>query len=75
MSQSRRASLIESISSTLFGFGVAVIANYAILPLFGFVPRIGESLMIALLFTLVSVVRSYLFRRLFNYLLLKGIIQ
>ena len=65
--QSRLASLCEAISNTLFGFGVSVLANFYLLPLWGFKVSPQASLEIGLAFTLVSVARSYLLRRLFNW--------
>lgn len=74
LKQTRRASWIETISNTAIGFSVAVAANYAVLPLFGYVPRFIDSLAIAAVFTFIAIVRSYLVRRLFENLRVKGIL-
>lgn len=68
MSQSRRASLIEAIANVLVGYLISVLANIWLLPLWGFSvsPRAGAE--IGLLFTLISLLRSYILRRLFNHL-------
>lgn len=66
MSQSRRFSIIESVTNAAAGFGLAVICNYYILPIFGFNPSINESTVIAIVFTVISIIRSYLLRRVFN---------
>lgn len=65
MEQSRVMSLVEVMTSTLIGFGVSIWANYAVLPLFGFKVRLAESVAITLIFTVISIVRSYLVRRFF----------
>jgi hypothetical protein len=65
MEQSRVMSLVEVVTSTLIGFGVSVWANYAVLPLFGFKVKLAESLAITLVFTVISIIRSYLVRRFF----------
>ena len=65
--QSRRASLCEAISNVSFGFGISVLANFYVLPLWGFKVSPRASLEIGLAFTLISVARSYLLRRLFNW--------
>lgn len=65
--QSRRASLGEAISNVSFGFGISVLANFYVLPLWGFKVSPRASLEIGLAFTLISVLRSYLLRRLFNW--------
>ena len=66
MSQSRRWSAIESLVNVAVGYGVAVGAQIAIFPLFGVNLPLADNLLIGVLFTVVSLVRSYLLRRLFN---------
>lgn len=65
MEQSRLMSLVEVVMSTLIGFVVSVWANWAVLPLFGFKVKLAESFAITLIFTVISIVRSYLVRRFF----------
>jgi hypothetical protein len=65
--QTRRHSAIEAGFSTFIGYVVAVIATQAILPLFGYPVRIGDNLVISGFFTIISLVRSYAVRRLFNW--------
>lgn len=64
--QSKRMSLIESITNVLIGYGVAVISQMAIFPLFGIRTSIKDNLLIGLWFTAVSLARSYILRRVFN---------
>lgn len=66
MSQTRRGSFIESVVNVLVGYGVAVAAQMAIFPLFGVHLPVSDNLLIGVLFTIVSLVRSYALRRLFN---------
>lgn len=66
MSQSKRHSLYESITNTAVGYMVAVAANMVVLPLFGFHPSIVAANGMAMAFTGISVVRSYLLRRWFD---------
>jgi len=66
MSQSRTGSMVESLVNVLVGYGVAVGAQVAIFPLFGVSLPLADNMLIAVLFTVVSLVRSYLLRRLFN---------
>ena len=66
--QSRRASFIESIANVVVGFSVATIANYYIIPLFGYPVTFSDSFWIGAVFTVISIIRSYLFRRLFNWI-------
>lgn len=73
-SQSHRSSWLEVCASTSFGFLISVGANYAVLPLFGYWPHPTDSLLIAGLFTGISLIRSFVFRRIFEALRVKGIL-
>ena len=64
--QSRRMSAVEAIANVLVGYGVAVLAQIAIFPLFGIAVSLGDNLAIGAAFTVVSLARSYAVRRLFN---------
>jgi len=63
MKQSRLMSLVESLANVLVGYGVAVATQIAVFPLFGLAVTVTENLLIGLIFTSVSVVRSYALRR------------
>jgi hypothetical protein len=64
--QSRTMSIIESVANVAIGYGIAVCAQIAIFPLFGINVPIGDNLAIGGLFTIVSLLRSYFLRRIFN---------
>lgn len=66
MAQSRTMSLVEVITGSVIAFFVSIWANWAVLPLFGFHVRIEQSFAITLIFTMISILRSYLVRRLFE---------
>ena len=66
MGQSRRMSAVEAVMSTVIGYIVAVATQFAVFPIFGLRVGVIENLSIGLAFTAVSVVRSYLVRRLFE---------
>jgi hypothetical protein len=68
MSQSRRWSLFESVTNVAVGYSVAVAAQVAIFPFFGIRVSLADNLMIGVLFTFVSLARSYALRRLFNWI-------
>lgn len=63
--QTRAASLLEALAGTLFGYGISVLATLLVLPWFGLAPAPADALGISAVFTLISVARSYLLRRLF----------
>jgi len=64
--QTRSMSLLEALTGTAIGFGVALLTQLAVFPLFGLPVTLGSNLAIAAIFTAVSVARSYLVRRLFE---------
>lgn len=64
--QSRKQSLIESVVNVLVGYVVALISQLVIFPLFGVNLPLTDNLLISASFTIVSIVRSYLIRRVFN---------
>ena len=72
--QKKKHSLLEACLSTAIGFGVAVLTNFLVLPLFGLPVTGSQSFWIGVVFTLVSAVRGYYVRRLFNWLHVKGIL-
>jgi hypothetical protein len=72
MKQSRRASIIEAISSTLIGYGVALAGQLIIFPLFGIHVSLASNLAIGAVFMGISTARSYLLRRLFEWLRVSG---
>lgn len=70
--QSRKGSLIESCINVVIGYGISFTANALVLPLFGFNISISQNLAIGAIFTVISIVRSYIIRRYFNKLILKA---
>ena len=63
MKQSRLMSLVESLANVLVGYGVAVVTQMVVFPQFGLAVTVTENLLIGLIFTAVSIVRSYALRR------------
>ena len=51
-------SFVEATANVLVGYGVAVLVQIAVFPVFGIEIGIGENLAIGLVFTAVSIVRS-----------------
>lgn len=70
--QSKKASLIESISNIIIGYLIAVLSQIIIFPYFDIHLTMDDQLHIAGWFTLVSIIRSYILRRAFNNLTLKS---
>jgi hypothetical protein len=66
MKQSRIMSLVEAITNVIVGYGVAVVTQILIFPIFGLHTTLAQNLQMGLLFTGVSIIRSFLLRRLFE---------
>ena len=64
--QSKKDSLIESLTSTTIGIIIGIVLNLTILPIFGYPVSLSDSLWISVIFTIVSIIRSYIIRRWFN---------
>jgi hypothetical protein len=64
--QSRKSSFYEACINVLIGFWINFFANLVILPMVGFHITVSQNLYIGLLYTIVSVARSYVIRRWFN---------
>jgi hypothetical protein len=67
--QTSRQSMIESLGGTAIGFIISVLVwQFVVNPVWGFNTTVFQNLNITLLFTVVSVIRSYYVRRIFNHL-------
>ncbi len=64
--QSRAGAFVEAWANVAIGYGVNFAANLVVLPLFGFAVSVTDALGIGVVFTVISVLRSYLVRRFFN---------
>ena len=66
MQLSMTSDIIESIIDVGSGFLLAIVIQLLIFPLFDLYPSILDSMGIALIFTLLSITRSALWRRYFR---------
>ena len=66
MSQTKKQSIIEVIANTVVGFIISVGVSVFLFPLMGIPVTFGENLGITLIFTVISLVRSFVMRRIFN---------
>jgi hypothetical protein len=72
--QSRRASALETCLSTAIGYVVAQISQMLVFPLFDIHVSLGANATIGAVFTVISVIRGFGVRRLFNHLHVRGIL-
>jgi len=64
--QSRTMSFIEAVTNVVVGFGLAVLTQVLVFPVFGIAVTFDQHVSIAMIFTLVSLARVYVLRRLFE---------
>ena len=70
--QSRVMSLVEAVANVIVGFGIAVATQLLVFPLFGLYASLTDNLSISALFTIASLARSYVVRRVFERLIASG---
>ena len=66
MTQSRKRSALEAVANVLVGCSVSWTATMIVLPAFGYDVTASDAGMMTLVFTGISLARSYLLRRWFN---------
>lgn len=66
MKQSRAMSLVEAVANIIVGYVLAIVTQIVVFPWFGISAGMGEHLAIGLAFVVVSLVRGFLLRRLFE---------
>lgn len=66
MSQSRKASALEALANVALGYVFAILTQMLVFPVFDLKVTLGENLSIGLAFVGVSLLRSYVLRRLFE---------
>jgi hypothetical protein len=66
MRQSRLMSLVEATANVVIGYGLAVLTQILVFPMFGVRTTLGQSMALGVIFTVVSIARTYMLRRLFE---------
>ena len=64
--QSKRESMVETLTNVGIGWFISFIANMLVLPLFGYNINLTDGVLISIIFTIISIVRGYVVRRWFN---------
>jgi hypothetical protein len=64
--QTKFDSFLEAIANILIGYIVAIIGQIVIFPLFSIDIPLKSNMVIGLCFTVISLIRSYTIRRMFN---------
>lgn len=66
MAQTKLGSITEAWANIAVGFTINYCANLLIFPLFGMHISPGDNFLLGLIYTVISLVRSYVLRRWFN---------
>jgi uncharacterized protein (DUF2062 family) len=66
MMQAKRHSVLESFVNIIVGYGVAIGSQIVVFPFFGIHVSIQDNVYIGLWFTAISLIRSYILRRIFT---------
>ncbi len=66
MKQSRAMSLFESFANVVVGYGVAVVTQMLVFPVFGLQVTLVQNLKLGMVFTVLSIARSFTLRRVFE---------
>ena len=64
--QSKLHSVIEAASNTLIGYGINLVVQVIVYPLYGAPFTLMQNMQIGLIFLVVSLLRGYVIRRYFN---------
>ena len=63
--------MVETLTNVIVGYGVAVVTQILIFPIFGLQTTLGQNLAMGGVFTIVSLFRSFALRRLFEAILVR----
>jgi len=69
--QSQWESFMETFLNTASGFAISWLLTTWVLPIYGFAVTAGQGFQITCIFTVISILRSYLWRRTFNMMALR----
>lgn len=64
--QTKKQSLIESLTNVAIGYGISLLSLFIIFPILGIESSTGKNFLITGYFTVLSITRSYVIRRFFN---------
>jgi hypothetical protein len=64
--QSIHHSILETITNVVVGYVLAVLTQLIVFPLYGITTTFSQNAQVGIIFTVVSLIRSYVLRRIFN---------
>jgi hypothetical protein len=72
--QTHVASFVEITLSTAVGFVISLVTQILVFPLFGLQVSMGTNLSLTMVFTVISVIRGFVMRRVFEHMRVKGVL-
>lgn len=66
MKQTRKQSVIETVTQTILGLGISFIIQILLYPMMGISVTINQNIIITAVFFIASLVRGYVVRRIFE---------
>ncbi len=64
--QTKKQSLIESLTNVTVGFFITIISLHIIFPILGIENNLGKNIILTVYLTFLSILRNYFLRRYFN---------
>lgn len=68
MKQTRFMSLVESLGNVAIGYGIAVVSQIVVFAHWGVHLDLAQNMEMAVVFTIISIVRSFTLRRVFEFI-------
>ena len=75
MTQTRLQSLIEALVNVALGMVISVLLSLVVYPAFGHAFTLAQNIGITVIFTVASILRSYVVRRWFNAALHRAVVR
>lgn len=66
--QLKKHSLFEAVTNIVVGYTINLLANFVIFPLWGWTISLKQNIEIGVIYTVISLIRSYCLRRAFTHL-------
>lgn len=75
MTQTRLQSMIEALVNVALGMVISVLLSLVVYPAFGHAFTLAQNIGITVIFTVASILRSYVVRRWFNAVLHRAVVR
>ena len=66
MTQTKKGSMLETVTNTFSGTVVSYVLTLTVMPLFDMHPSYSDAFGLSIIYTIASLIRGYVIRRVFN---------